>query len=328
MTNSPVLLVVGDLGDPRCGVGSSEAALVPLVDGEVRPLDPTAGSFREFWRALRSSAAGAAGVVLAYPTNSQVERLALVPRLLIVRWIMRGRWVRLHLHEFDRLRRRLRIPVALMAGIVADRIVVSSQREADALRTSYRGWAARAEIVVVPPANGQAPAPEVPADPRPGVVGVVGQLRPDKGLPWLVDLLGRLDPAFDRLELVGRGWETVTWPAAVADRFAIAIHGEVRAEELSGRIAGWALALAPYDEPPHDGRLSLRTPLAHGIPTLTRGPRPPGLQLSAPHLLFDDEVDVAALRLPGAEQRPALAQGVAALEQRFRVRLVHELFEP
>jgi glycosyltransferase involved in cell wall biosynthesis len=328
VSTAPVLLVVGDLGDPRCGVGSSEAALVPLVHGEVRAIDPTAGSLRDFRRSLRADAAGAAGVVLAYPTNSQVERIALVPRLLVVRWTMRRRWVRLHLHEFDRLRRRLRIPVALMTGIVADRVVVSSQREADALRTSYRGWAARAEIVVAPPANGQAPPPGVGTAPRPGVVGVVGQLRPDKGLAWLLDLLGRLDPAFDQLEVVGRGWDAVRWPDAVAERFTITLHGEVDEDDLTDRIAGWELALAPYDEPPHDGRLSLRTPLAHGIPTLTRGPRPPDLQLTAPHLLFDDEVDVTALRLPAGEQRPALAAGIAALEQRFRVRLVHELFEP
>jgi glycosyltransferase involved in cell wall biosynthesis len=323
-----VLLVVADLGDPRCGVGSSDAALVPLVTGGVRALDPTAGSISEFRRRLREDAKGVAGAVLAYPTNSQLERVALVPRLLLVRWVMRRRWVRLHLHEFDRLRRRHRLPVAVLTGIVADRVVVSSEREATALRTSYRGWASRADIVVAPPANGSAPEPRRPtAAPRPGRVGVVGQLRPDKGLAWLLDTLVRLDPSFDHLEVVGRGWDDVRWPATIADRYRVTIHGEVGAPELADRLSGWELALAPYDEPPHDGRLSLRTPLAHGVPTLTRGPRPADLRLDAPHLFFDDEVDVGHLRLPSAAERPVLAAGIAALEQRIRAQLVEELFE-
>jgi glycosyltransferase involved in cell wall biosynthesis len=266
--------------------------------------------------------------VVAYPTISQLERVALVPRLLHLRWALRGRWIRVHLHEFDRLRRRHRLPVALLAGVVADRIVVSSEREADALRTSYRGWAARAEIVVAPPANGSAPVDVGPRSPRPGVVGVVGQHRPDKGLAWLLATLDRLDPRLHHLEVVGRGWDEVQWPSAVSERLAITIHGEIPEAQMAECISVWELALAPYDEPPHDGRLSLRTPLAYGVPTLTRGPRPAHLHLTAPHLLFDDEVDVGALRLPAADERPALAAGIAEQERSIRARLAQELFEP
>ena len=307
---------MGDLGDLRCGVGSSEAALVPLVAAEVRYLDPTVGSLRTFRRAVSTAESGAAGVVLAYPTISQLERVPIVPRILWLRWVFRRRWVRVHLHEFDRLRRRHRLAVGLLVGFVADRIVVSSDREADALRTSYWGWAARAEIVTAPPANGSAPLGGGAArTPRPGVVGVVGQHRPDKGAAWLLEILERLDPRFDRLDVVGRGWDEVIWPPTIAARFTPVLHGELPDDEMADHIAGWELALAPYDEPPHDGRLSLRTPLAYGVPTLTRGPRPAHLRLTAPHLLFDDEVDLRALSLPAAAERPALAAGIAGLEQ-------------
>jgi hypothetical protein len=328
VTDAPVLLVMADLGDERCGVGSSEAVLVPLVSGGVRVLDPTVGSLRRFRRALATDASGAAGAVLAYPTITQLERLALVPRLLLLRTVFRHRWVRLHLHEFDRLRRRHRVVVAVLAGIVADRIVVSSEREASALRTHYRGWAARAEVVVAPPANGSAPVPPVPErSPRPGLAGVVGQHRPDKGLAWLLDTLERLDPRFDQLAVVGRGWDAVRWPAAVTERFAITIHGEIPEPRMAECITGWELALAPYDEPPHDGRLSLRTPLAYGVPTLTRGPRPAHLELTAPHLLFDDEIDLGAVILPEASERRRLSAGIADLERGYRARLARELFD-
>ncbi len=327
--SAPVLVVVGDLGDPRCGVGSSEAAILPLAAGEVRTIDPTAGTFLAHRRALIGAARGAAGALLAYPTNSQLERVRLVPRFLYLRWLLRGRWIRVHLHEFDRLRRRHRIAVALLVGALADRVVVSSAREADALRRHYRGWGARAQVVVAPPANGSAPAGSTCAPSvRPGVVGVVGQHRPDKGLTWLLRTLERLDPRFDRLEIVGRGWDDSEWPRELAGRLTTTVHGEIPEAEMADRIGAWELALAPYDEPPHDGRLSLRTPLAYGVPTLTRGPRPPHLQLSVPHLLFDDEVDVGALRLPPPADRASLAATVATEERDIRARLVRELLDP
>lgn len=328
MTNRPVLMVMGDLGDARCGVGSSEAALLSHVNREVRPVDPTVGSAWAFRRAVAAAAADVDGAVLAYPTISQLERVRLVPRLVWLRWVLRHRWIRVHLHEFARLRRRHRLAVALIVGAIADRVVVSSDREAEALRSSYRGWAARAEVVVAPPANGSAPVPQrtEPALRR-GVVGVVGQQRPDKGSSWLLETLERLDPRFDQLEVIGRGWDEVGWPTSVSCRYATTLHGEVPEAEMADLIASWELALAPYDEPPHDGRLSLRTPLAYGVPTLTRGPRPAHLRLQAPHLLFDDEIDVAAVPSESAG-RGRLAAAIAAQEDGIRARLVHELFDP
>jgi glycosyltransferase involved in cell wall biosynthesis len=328
----PVVLVMGDYGDERCGVGSSEPVVAALARREVRPLDPTVGSLLDFRRRVRRAVDGADGAVVVYPTISQVERLALVPRILLLRLVVgRRRWVRVHLHEFEKLRRRHRIAVALLTGCIADRVVVSSDREADSLRRRYRGWAGRHEVVVAPPANGSAPAtaPGVHRAPATGrVVGVIGQLRPDKGLPWLLEVVTRLDARFDRLEVVGRDWDLGAWPAAVQARYGVTGRGQVPADELAAVLQAWDLAVAPFEEPPNDGRLSLRTPLAHGVPTLTRGPRPVGLQLRVPHLWFDDEVAIDHLPDAAAEDRAAGAAAVATLEAAWRIGLVEALFGP
>jgi glycosyltransferase involved in cell wall biosynthesis len=328
----PVALVMGNYRDEGCGVGSSEPVVADLAPRVVRPLDPTVGSLADFRRRCRRELEGAAGAVVAYPTLQQVERLALVPRLLLLRIALgRRRWLRVHLHEFEKLRRRHRLGVALLVGLLADRVVVSSSREADALHRRYRGWAGRKEVVVVPPANGSAPAelPAPPTSPSTGrVVGIVGQLRPDKGLPWLLDVLARLDARWGRVEVVGRGWDLSTWPEALRSRYELVGRGQVPAAELPALIEAWDLAIAPFEEPPTDGRLSLRTPLAHGVPTLTRGPRPRGLQLEAPHLLFDDEVDVAHLPDLDAAARRAGAAAVAGLEASWRADLNATLYGP
>ncbi len=328
----PVALVMGNHRDEGCGVGSSEPVAAALAAREVRPLDPTTGSLLDFRRRLRHDLAGAAGAVVAYPTLQQVERVALVPRLLLLRRALgRDRWLRLHLHEFEKLRRRHRVAVALLAGLVADRIVVSSDREAAALRRRYRGWAGRHEVVVVPPSNGSAPAGlpaphDAPATDR--VVGILGQLRPDKGQDWLLAVLERLDGRYGRVEVVGRDWDLGSWPAAVRDRYEVRGRGQVPADQLAAVVEAWDLAIAPFEEAPTDGRLSLRTPLAHGVPTLTRGPRPTGLRLHAPHLLFDDEVDVAHLPDLDATARVDGAAEIAVLEAAWRSDLTIALYGP
>ena len=327
-----VVLLMSHAGDERCGVGSSEPIAASLAPAEVRVVDPTGGSPGAVRRALRDGLRGAQGAVVAYPTLGTVERVALVPVLVGLRIALgRHRWLRLHLHEFERLRRRHRVAVAVLTGLLFDRVVVSSEREAAALRTRYRGWAGRREVVVVPPAGGSAPATApVVHDPPPTLrtVGIVGQRRPDKGESWLLDVLGRLDARYGRVEVVGRDWDLDAWPAALRDRYEVIGHGQLPAADLAGVLAGWDLAIAPFEEPPHDGRLSLRTPLAHGVPVLTRGPRPEHLRLAAPHLLFDDEVDLARLPDHDAAARAAGAAEVAALEAAWRARLAEVLFEP
>ena len=127
---------------------------------------------------------------------------------------------------------------------------------------------------------------------------------------------------------MGLDWHLSRWPASLRDRYELVLHGQVPGPEVAAVLAGWDLAIAPYEGQPHDGRLSLRTPLALGVPTLTRGPRPAHLQLRAPHLLFDDEVDIARLAdVPIAARRQGAAD-VAALEERWRASLADALFGP
>lgn len=326
------VVVMSDYGDQRCGVGSSDA-IVAEAAGAGPVLDPARTTTDELRRRLRAEAADAAGALLVFPTVTQVGRPDLLLKALVVRRALRGGWVRMHLHEFDRLDRRQRLAVAVVAATVVDRLVVSSAQEALALRRRYRGLAARrAELVVVPPANPSAPSDgpiQRSAPPALGrTLGVHGQYRPDKGIDWLLAVLRRIDHRYDRLVVVGRGWEAAPWPRSILGRFAISVVGQADRAELADWFARWDLALAPFDGPPTDGRLSLRTPLAHGVPTLTRGPRPVGLRLDPPHLLFDDEVDLTRLPdLDDATCREGQEQ-VAALEVAVRAELVDALFGP
>lgn len=326
----PVLFVLGNHGDERCGVGGGEPLVVAGRPGVV-VVDPGQPSGRAFRRQVRAALPDASGAVVVYPTLDLVERLVLVPRLLWLRARLgRGRWLRVHLHEFAYLRRRHRAVVALLVGLVADRVVVSAQREVDAARRQYRGWLARRELVVHPPANAMAPTgpialSDLPPDRR--RVGVHGSLRPDKGIDWLFAVLRRLDHRYGELEVVGRDWD-VEWPEDLRSRFSITQRGQVPKAELAAAFAGWHLAVAPFATPPYDGRCSLRTTLAHGVPTLTRGPRPADLQLAAPHLWFDDEVDVGHLPDLDPAARRAGAEAIAHLEARWRAELRSALFEP
>ena len=328
----PPVVVMGDFGDQRCGVGSSDSIIAEQA-GAGPVLDPTRTPIGELWRQLRTAAAGADGAVLVFPTLSEVGRLDLLPKALLVRRALRHGWVRLHLHEFERLDRRQRLAVAVVAAAAVDRLVVSSAQEAAALRVRYRGWAARrAEVLVVPPANPSAPTDrplDRSAPPAHGrTLGVHGQYRPDKGIDWLLAVLRRIDRRYDRLVIVGRGWEAAPWPRSILDRFDISVVGQADRAELGDWFGRWDLALAPFDGPPTDGRNSLRTPLAHGVPTLTRGPRPVGLRLDPPHLLFDDEVDLTRLPdLDAATCRDGQEQ-VAAFEAAVRAELVEALFGP
>jgi hypothetical protein len=321
---------MGDFADRRCGVGSSLAALVGDA-GDVEVLDPAAiGAWRFAQRARQAARAG--GICVAvYPTRSTVYRWSLPLRLLTLWWTFgRGR-LRLHLHEFQHLRRMLRWPVAALLPLT-HRVVVSSDSERRAVAAAWRGAVGRwCEVVVAPPTNGTA-APEGPAlrpVSRSGTVGVFGMRRDDKPLPWLVGALGALDPSFRRLELAGGGWEGQPWPPSIRARFDVRALGHVDPEHLAAVFAGWDLALAPFSWPAHDGRMSLRTPLAYGVPTLTVGPPGPDLTLRPRHLALTPPSDptAAALELLSVDAE-AGAEEVAAFERHAAQRLLAALFAP
>jgi hypothetical protein len=98
---------------------------------------------------------------------------------------------------------------------------------------------------------------------------------------WIGTALAALPPGITRLELAGSGWDDTESPPVRADVVRL---GHVPDAELARLFARWDVALAPFADGPHDGRLSLRTPLAHGVPTVTSPPTPGALTLAVAHL--------------------------------------------
>lgn len=307
---------------------------------EVESLDTASpGGLALFARQARDAARRSPTCVWVFPTRSIVDRPDLVLRLAVCRWMFQHGAVRLHLHEFRRLRRKLRYPITLALALATDRIVVSSASEAAAVRRAGFGWAARGrEVRVVPPVNGTTPTDaeiDVVAGPssadRRRTLGVFGMHRPDKGDQWLADILRRLDRRFDRVVVAGRGWEDVEWPPDLLARYEVVLRGHVERADLAAELAGWGLAVAPFTEGPHDGRLSLRTPLAFGVPTLTTATTSADrgdLTLAPSHLFRADAVALGTLPDLTPEQRRAGAREVATFEADVTRRLAEALFGP
>lgn len=318
MTPVAVTLAVGDLGSERCGVGGSAGALVERSGGMLVPVDLAAPV-----ESPDDLAASTAALVLAYPSASTFQRPVTARRAasLARAFRRRGLPVRIWLHEFRRLHRVHRAAVAPLLRLATDRVVVSGDTEAAAVRRALRVVGRRGvEVVVAPPVSPTAPSPGAtpPAAPehRDRTVGVFGMLRPDKGPDWLASVLHRLDARFDRLELAGSGWETFAAPV----RYEVVRRGHVVVGDLPGLFAGWGLAVAPFWEDAHDGRLSLRTPLAHGVPTLTRVGA--ALTLRPSHLLADGPGVAESVPVVDDAARRAGACEVAGFESRLAGRLL------
>lgn len=319
----PVAVLLGDLGDERCGVGHSTASL--LAGADVVHLDPTAGGWLDWWRRCGDAAERCRGLVVVYPTASTYLQPAAFVRAVLAAVRFRRRWVRTHLHEYHRYGRRHRPFVAVLAGLGRDGVVVSSEVERQALRRRWPSLLTRRRtITVVPPANGSAP-PSAPAPTRSatGVAGVFGMPRPDKDVAWVARAVQALPAGVGRLELVGRGWDDVRLDVAV-DQVRL---GHVPDGELAELFERWDVALAPFADGPHDGRLSLRTPLAHGVPTITSPPAAGALTLDVSHLhvLRDETIepplDVGADRRAGAD---AVATFEAGVRSRLRAALLDD----
>ncbi len=334
-----VAVLVGDLRDPRCGVGSSVGALLDGLHQPVVAIDPVAGSWRDVRAAARAAARTCDSLVIVYPTASTLQRPRMLLASVLGRAAFRRRRVRLYLHEFRWFHRVHRAVITPFLRLATDRIVVSNEREAEAVRAAGWGWPTRGvDVVVAPPVNGSAPtceqvtaaiqgvSPPVRAA-RARTVGVFGMLRPDKGPGWLVDRLRELPPGFDRLVIVGSGWDAFALPADLAPRLALERAGHVDDADLPAHLGGWGLAIAPYwDDGAHDGRMSLRTPLAYGVPTLTPAPRPGLLTLDAPHLVLWRPGAAMPTAVTDDAARRAGADAVMAFEAQCRARLDAALF--
>jgi len=329
------VLAMGDLGDERCGVGGSLAALVARLDEEGRAVivvDTSAPGVRRFWRDARAAARSGAPCVGVYPTRSTTYELRLLWRVVALRIVFGRRRFRLQLHEYRRLRRMLRwsvTPACLLVG----RVVVSSRSERDAVRSALGGLVGRrCDVVVAPPTNGTAPtddeivaATELDADAG-RTVGVFGMLRDDKAVQWLDDVLAGLGDRYCRLVVAGSGWDEHEWPEAVRKELEVEVLGHVPREGLAELFRTWGLAVASLWEPAHDGRMSVRTPLAFGVPTLTVGPPGDDLTLRPEHLLLRPPVELDTLPEFDAAARRTGAHGVDAFERAAASRLAGALF--
>lgn len=308
------LLVCGDFRSPACGVGSSEAAWcarhpeIAVVD----PLD-TGAALRHLWRVRRSARA----VIVAHPTCSTVKAPAAYAVHLAAAAIFRRR-VRWHLHEYA-VFREIRWVLDALLWLSGGCVVVSTATDAAAVRPAVRR---RCDVRVVPPANGSslsACPPAVLADPP--VVGVFGRARTDKGMGLLLGWLEQLPEPFAVLETVGDGWESMPWTGAVSERYTVRHRGLVADADVGEVLARWTLAFAPFEDGATDGRMSLRTPLSAGVPTVTAVSAPDDLTLQVPHLWTDPIAGAhAALAFDGDARRDAAAQ-VEAFERDVRDRL-------
>lgn len=320
-------VALGDLGDSACGVGNTVAALLDELPCAPPPYIDLAAPLRAVWAAARRVRPSTRTVVVVYPTISTSRRPELLVKVAALRWWFRRGEVRLYLHEFGRLGRKHRAGIVVGLFLTNGRIVVCVPSEARAVRNAAGGWATRGQTVVsVPTINGTAPGPQdvqrafdaarAAGSARERTVGVFGSFRPDKGPDWLAEVLATLDDRFDRLEFIGSGWDRCVLPESVQDRYDVVLHGHVPTVALAEVFGGWGLALAPFWEGgAHDGRGSLRTPLAYGVPTLTRPPRPGDLELDVPHLLFDEDAAVVASVPTFSEsERRSGAEAVAAHE--------------
>ncbi|MGI8663274.1 MAG: hypothetical protein ACR2LQ_08715 [Acidimicrobiales bacterium] len=324
------VLAMGDFGHERCGVGGSEAIMSERL-GDLDVLDTAAKGLAPFVRDARRASLTGAVCVGVYPTTMTVYRVGLLPRAVVLRALFGRERFRLHLHEYQHLRRMLRWPVTLVA-LLAGRIIVSSASERDALRAAARGLIGRrCTVEVAAPTNGMSPSRhdlDVALEPNPErerTVGVFGLCRPDKGADWLAHTLERLGPQFNRLVVAGGGWDQHDWPQEVRDRYEIELLGHVPRASLPRIFSEWRLAIAPLWGPAHDGRMSLRTPLAFGVPTLSVGPRGDDLTLDSDHLFLSPPTEPSALELNGVDRR-AGAEQVAAFEQRLAGALADALF--
>lgn len=326
------VLAMSDFGSEGCGVGGSEAVIAERSGG-VTVLDTADLGLFEFIRRARHAASADGSVCVGvYPTTATIYRAGLLPRALVLRALFGKERFRLHMHELQHLRRLLRWPAEL-AMLLPGRVIVSSESEAAAARRSVKGWVGRrAAVRVAAPTNGTAPAAaeiDVATEPHPDrsrTVGVFGLYRPDKGAEWLTELLDRLDPRFTRLVVAGGGWEEHDWHGSIASRYEIELLGHVPRSDLAGLFASWGVAVAPLWGPAHDGRMSLRTPLAFGVPTLTVGPAGPDLRLRPAHLLLVPPTDPGSIDIDSFD-RWAGAEEVAAFERTASEALAAALFD-
>lgn len=320
----PDLVVCGDWdsGD-RCGVAHSERALLAHASLTATVVNPSEvlRSVRAVWGERRRDGP----VLLVFPTRSTVRRWRPLLTFLVTALLRRGDDLRVHLHEY-RIFREVRWALNLVLLVGRPTVVVSSRSEELCMKRSLAGRLGRVRPQVIPPFGTLTPSATrgtAIGAAGSGIVGVFGFAGPAKGTELVARVVRALPPHYHRLELVGTGWHAVTWPRDILDRVRVATLGFVPSEDLGPVFEHWELAVAPLSGGASDGRLSLRTPLAHGTPTVTEPGRSDDLTLRPGHLVLveDDPERAIAGAVATASDREARRRGATEVddfEQRTR----------
>jgi hypothetical protein len=121
--------------------------------------------------------------------------------------------------------------------------------------------------------------------------------------------------------VVGRGWEACA-EISGAD-LPVELLGHIPGDAIGPTITQWAAAIAPTRTGASDGRMSIRTPLAHGVPTLVSKPDDPSeLTLEFPHLVVEQVEGLVAASTQDAPTRHRWSRVVEEFEvdltERFR----------
>jgi len=319
-----VNLILTDFDSESCGVGHTVGSWARTHLGAYRVIDP-----RRSWRAIAGEALTLRPpVILTYPTRN--GRGSPKTLLLLAGLRLRREPVGVYLHEFLRAHPLHRLYMQILLWLTTGPVVVSSVSEAADVRPHLRRGR-RLEVCPAPagslPMVAVMPSDEASGPDCPLVVGLFGIPRRNKGLDrfwdWLEKVAGDVPV---EIRLVGSGWEE-GW--APTDRFgdSVRLLGRVPTEALPEVFSGWDLALAPFEEGATDGRNSLRTPCAGGVPVVTVFPPDPAdLTFRPPRGVHDlESVSSAGDVTLDIDGRTALARWTDAFDQAARRRLVELL---
>lgn len=293
-----MLLLISDFGNGNCGVGDSAARWVRSCLLDADTVDPVRTNPRAVYQFARRARAQGRLALAIYPTRSSTMRPAFLIGLIATR--LAGCELVLHLHESKRLRSIHRLYVVALCLCATERIICSTKSDRDYLqrRLAIRIGRRRAVVKSCPPPNGTAPESRPVVRPpaaglpvgRPIVVGVFGIPRRDKGLDMLPRFLAALAHDVERVELIGAGWNgQLATPEmrALQRLYPLVCRGFVPRDQLAAVVSEWDCAVATFSDGASDRRLSLRTPLSYGVPTISPPPvAAEDLTLRPPHLIL------------------------------------------
>jgi len=234
---------------------------------DVRPVDRVKWGLTQVPDLLRQVAAERPDVILLqYPTDA--FNASLGPHAFCL--LQRQAPLVVTLHEFSAANpiRRASLSVLLAR---ADAVVMTSDRERDALLSSYP-WLKPRTLVI--PIGSNFPACEWRPE-QPPMVAYFGQIRPEKGLEAFIACRDLLAPRFPQARFVICGSRVPKFASYAATIEAsclnrgITLRGEMRPADVSGLLGGSSVALLPFPTGASFRRGSLLAAAVCGVPIVT-----------------------------------------------------------